>query len=93
MLTISSKGYLWQTGYKSGLYTTPLFLDVPLKLQAWHDANIKLAIYSSGSVFAQQLFFEHVQGEQGEVMRLDIRLIACGVKTDQEKARQPIYVT
>ncbi|KAF2229897.1 2,3-diketo-5-methylthio-1-phosphopentane phosphatase [Viridothelium virens] len=64
------QGYLWQTGYKSGAYSTPLFSDVPLKLQAWHDEGITLAIYSSGSVLAQKLLFEHVQDGKGSTTDL-----------------------
>jgi enolase-phosphatase E1 len=35
-----------------------LFADVPAALQAW-SARSRVAIYSSGSVEAQQLFFRH----------------------------------
>ena len=51
------------------MYATPMFADVPLKLQAWHDEGIKIAIYSSGSVFAQKLFFEHVQDAKGTMIK------------------------
>jgi enolase-phosphatase E1 len=54
------QGYLWETGYKTGAYSTPLFQDVAPRLKAWKDGGIDLAIYSSGSVFAQKLLFEHV---------------------------------
>lgn len=37
------------------------------KLQAWKDGGKKVAIYSSGSVFAQKLLFQHVsEGERVE---------------------------
>ncbi|KAI6868981.1 2,3-diketo-5-methylthio-1-phosphopentane phosphatase [Hortaea werneckii] len=61
------QGYLWEDGYKTGAYATPLFPDVAPKLQAWKDGGKKVAIYSSGSVFAQKLLFQHVsEGERVE---------------------------
>lgn len=55
------QGYLWENGYKTGAYSTPLFPDVVPQLKAWNDNGIELAIYSSGSVFAQKLLFGHVK--------------------------------
>ncbi|KPI40801.1 Enolase-phosphatase E1 [Cyphellophora attinorum] len=101
------QGYLWEDGYKTGAYSTPLYQDVldffdrwPSKTsstngdpaqaneksagpnmseagQASVDKDVKangvttpeatsdslrqIAIYSSGSVFAQKLLFAHVQ--------------------------------
>lgn len=55
------QGYLWQYGYESGEYSTPLFPDVVPKLRFWIEQGRKIAIYSSGSVFAQKLLFGHVQ--------------------------------
>lgn len=54
-------GFLWENGYKTGAYSTPLFPDVAPALKQWKDAGYALAIYSSGSVFAQKLLFGHVQ--------------------------------
>lgn len=61
------QGYIWEDGYKTGAYSTPLFPDVAPKLQEWKDAGKNLAIYSSGSVFAQKLLFQHVLSEGGNV--------------------------
>ena len=55
------QGFLWENGYKTGAYSTPLFSDVAPALKQWKDAGYALAIYSSGSVFAQKLLFGHVQ--------------------------------
>jgi enolase-phosphatase E1 len=101
------QGYLWEDGYKTGVYSTPLYEDVldffdrwPSKasgtvggpaqsdekspgpnisaagqtsankdvtangvttLTAASDLPKQIAIYSSGSVFAQKLLFAHVQ--------------------------------
>lgn len=54
------QGYLWEEGYKTGAYSTPLFSDVRPKLKAWKAEGLQVAIYSSGSVFAQKLLFGHV---------------------------------
>ena len=58
------QGCLWENGYKTGAYSTPLFLDVTPRLKFWKEAGLQLAIYSSGSVFAQKLLFGHVKSEQ-----------------------------
>lgn len=55
------QGYLWEHGYESGEYSTPLFLDVVPKLEFWRSEGRELAVYSSGSVFAQKLLFGHVK--------------------------------
>ncbi|KAF2160839.1 hypothetical protein M409DRAFT_70154 [Zasmidium cellare ATCC 36951] len=60
------QGYLWEDGYKTGAYSTPLFADVVPALRRWRDGASRLAIYSSGSVFAQKLLFAHVQTSDGE---------------------------
>lgn len=58
------QGYLWEDGYKTGAYATPLFADVVPCLRQWSRGGLKLAIYSSGSVFAQKLLFGHVRVEE-----------------------------
>ncbi|KAK3704090.1 enolase-phosphatase E1 [Vermiconidia calcicola] len=55
------QGYLWESGYKTGAYSTPLFTDVAPTLKQWKEEGFSLAIYSSGSVFAQKLLFGHVK--------------------------------
>lgn len=98
------QGYLWEDGYKSGAYSTPLYPDVVEFFERWpsesqakahpdandaHSGNSdtnengataidattngttsisststpsrQIAIYSSGSIFAQKLLFQHVQ--------------------------------
>lgn len=61
------QGYLWENGYETGAYATPLFPDVAPRLKEWKGAGLSLAIYSSGSVFAQKLLFGHVGTPAGEV--------------------------
>lgn len=55
------QGFLWEDGYKTGAYSTSLFPDVVPALQKWKADGFTLAIYSSGSDFAQKLLFGHVQ--------------------------------
>ncbi|KAF3907326.1 hypothetical protein ABW21_db0208978 [Orbilia brochopaga] len=52
-------GYLWLQAYRSGAIKAPVYPDVVTALQRWTAAGLKVYIYSSGSVLAQQLFFEH----------------------------------
>ena len=60
------QGYLWEDGYASGAYATPLFEDVVPALKAWRAEGREVAIYSSGSVFAQKLLMRHVQTGESE---------------------------
>jgi enolase-phosphatase E1 len=53
------QGIIWRDGYASGALRGELYPDVAACLHAWHRAGIKLAVYSSGSVEAQQLLFRH----------------------------------
>ncbi|KAI9721504.1 MAG: hypothetical protein M1812_002266 [Candelaria pacifica] len=63
-------GYLWQTLYISGAIKTPIYPDVFPCLQAWCNQNILIAIYSSGSVSAQKLFFQHTNTTKGDLSHL-----------------------
>lgn len=51
------QGMLWQDGYRSGDFAAHLYADAAAMLPRWHQAGHKLAVYSSGSVAAQKLFF------------------------------------
>jgi len=59
------QGYLWRAGYESGALRSPLFADVPAALESWQRRGKTLAIFSSGSVAAQKLFFTYT-GVEGE---------------------------
>ena len=48
------QGLIWQQGYERGELTSHVFDDVPPVLRAWHDGGLTLAVYSSGSIAAQQ---------------------------------------
>jgi enolase-phosphatase E1 len=51
------QGFIWEKGYRQGKIKGHIYPDVPEILEKWHKAGIKLAVYSSGSVKAQQLLF------------------------------------
>ncbi len=54
----SLQGKIWKAGFESGELKGTLFDDVPEALQRW-SRSARVAIYSSGSVEAQQLLFRH----------------------------------
>lgn len=51
------QGMIWESGYKQGDFTGHVYADAVRGLRHWHEAGIKLYVYSSGSVRAQQLLF------------------------------------
>lgn len=53
------QGMIWSGGYRSADFTAHIYPDAADMLQRWHDAGHPLAVYSSGSVPAQKLFFGH----------------------------------
>jgi enolase-phosphatase E1 len=53
------QGMIWSDGYASADFTAHIYPDAAAQLRAWHAAGVPLAVYSSGSVPAQRLFFGH----------------------------------
>jgi enolase-phosphatase E1 len=53
------QGRIWASGYACGDLVAPLFEDVAPTLHHWHRDGYQLAVYSSGSVAAQQLLYRH----------------------------------
>lgn len=51
------QGLIWEQGYRSGALRGPLFADVAPALRRWKQAGLELAVYSSGSIRAQQLIY------------------------------------
>jgi enolase-phosphatase E1 len=54
----SLQGKVWKAGFEAGELVGTVFADVPEALVRWSRAA-RVAIYSSGSVEAQQLLFRH----------------------------------
>jgi enolase-phosphatase E1 len=55
----SLQGKIWKQGYQSGTLLAPVFDDVPRAFDRWCGQNRTIAVFSSGSVLAQQLLFSH----------------------------------
>ena len=62
------QGRIWEQGFASGALVGHVYPDVPRALAAWHARGIVLAVYSSGSVLAQQQLFGH--SEAGDLRPL-----------------------
>jgi enolase-phosphatase E1 len=62
------QGLIWAQGYADGDLVSPLFPDVPAALRRWYRSGLELAVYSSGSVPAQQLLYGH--SEAGDLRSL-----------------------
>jgi enolase-phosphatase E1 len=54
----SLQGKVWKSGFENGELKGTVFPDVPSALARWSQ-KARVAIYSSGSVEAQQLLFRH----------------------------------
>jgi len=53
------QGRIWRSGYTNGDLVAPLYNDVAESLEQWRKAGLVLAVYSSGSIPAQQLLYGH----------------------------------
>lgn len=53
------QGRIWRSGYANGDLVAPLYNDVAESLERWRKAGLVLAVYSSGSIPAQQLLYGH----------------------------------
>jgi 2,3-diketo-5-methylthio-1-phosphopentane phosphatase len=51
------QGHIWRRGYDSGQLRGAVFADVAPALARWRAAGKTIAIFSSGSILAQQLLF------------------------------------
>jgi len=53
------QGLIWKHGYETGAIKGHLYPDVAAGFATWRKQGRAIAIYSSGSVLAQQLIFRH----------------------------------
>ncbi len=51
------QGMIWKDGYTAGDYRAHVYPEVAARLRDWRADGLRLYVYSSGSVPAQQLFF------------------------------------
>jgi enolase-phosphatase E1 len=63
----SIQGKIWEEGYRQGRLKSRVFPDVPPAFKRWTQSGRRISIYSSGSVLAQKLLFEHT--EAGDLTR------------------------
>jgi enolase-phosphatase E1 len=63
----SLQGKIWRQGYESGSLKSQVFDDVAPAFQRWHERGLRISIFSSGSVLAQQLLFAYT--EVGDLTR------------------------
>ncbi len=62
------QGMVWREGYERGEFRGHVYPDAAAALRRWHDAAHPLAVFSSGSVPAQELLFGH--SEAGDLAPL-----------------------
>ena len=62
------QGMIWKDGYEAGDYRAHMYPEVAARLRAWRADGLRLYVYSSGSVPAQQLFFRY--SEAGDLTPL-----------------------
>ncbi|QPN68189.1 acireductone synthase [Synechococcus sp. CBW1006] len=53
------QGLIWEHGYANGSLQGPIYADVPPALRDWKNQGLQIAVYSSGSVRAQQLIYQY----------------------------------
>jgi enolase-phosphatase E1 len=57
----SLQGKIWRKGYEEGSLKSQVFADVAPAFARWRERGLRIAIFSSGSVLAQQLLFAHTE--------------------------------
>jgi len=57
----SLQGKIWRRGYKDGSLKSQVFADVAPAFARWRERGLRIGIFSSGSVLAQQLLFAHTE--------------------------------
>ena len=84
----SLQGMIWEEGYRSGELKSIVFPDVAPNLRLWREQGKAVCIYSSGSVLAQKLLFEHT--ERGDLTGFiyDFFDTTVGHKTEQGSYRR-----
>lgn len=63
----SIQGMIWEAGYASGELVSMVYPDVATAFKKWSEEDKVIAIYSSGSVLAQQMIFKY--SDQGDLTR------------------------
>lgn len=80
----SLQGKIWKQGYRDGTLKSQVFHDVPPAMERWHRDGLTISIFSSGSVLAQKLLFEHTNaGDLTPLIRNYFDTLS-GPKTDAQ---------
>jgi len=80
----SLQGLIWKQGYQEGKLKGIVYDDVPEMLNIWKKENIQLAVYSSGSIKAQQLLFGN--SNHGDLTHLFSNYFDTGVGHKRESS-------
>lgn len=82
------QGLIWEAGYRNGHFRAPIYPDALERLRAWQGAGVPVYVYSSGSVYAQDLYFGH--SEAGDLRPLFSGFFdtTSGPKTDPDSYRR-----
>jgi enolase-phosphatase E1 len=78
------QGLIWHQGYLAGALHGELYPDVAPALRRWHEAGIRLEVYSSGSAAAQQLLFGY--SSAGDLGRLFAAFNDTGIGAKRDPA-------
>lgn len=82
------QGIIWAEGFARGEISSHFFDDVPPRLQEWHGAGVRLAVYSSGSVASQQPWFRHApQGDLHPLIEAWFDTVNAGPKKEADSYR------
>lgn len=76
------QGMIWKEGYEAGEYRAHVYPEVAARLRDWRADGLRLYVYSSGSVPAQQLFFRY--SEAGDLTPLFAGYFDTGIGPKRE---------
>lgn len=84
----SLQGKIWEQGYREGSLKAPIYRDVVAAMECWHRDGIGISIFSSGSVLAQKLLFQHTDAGDLTGNINHYFDTSVGKKTDPQSYRQ-----
>ncbi|MCG8710711.1 acireductone synthase [Brenneria sp. 4F2] len=76
------QGIIWRSGYLNGDFRGHVYPEVAARLADWRRQGLRLYVYSSGSVEAQQLLFGH--SDAGDLRPLFSDYFDTGVGAKRE---------
>jgi enolase-phosphatase E1 len=76
------QGLIWEYGFHNGAFKGHLYEDVYRNLQHWQQQNLKLYVFSSGSVQAQKLLFGN--SEYGDLTYLFVDYFDTNIGNKKE---------